>query len=81
MQIFVEECENLFFVVEVLFNEVCVIVGNVFEFDVQVIVFFFESDQLVCFIVFGGFFEVFFGLFIFILNIIFFEEDFVVKIF
>ncbi|MCR9055429.1 MAG: gliding motility-associated C-terminal domain-containing protein, partial [bacterium] len=47
MQILVEECENLPPVVEVPFDEVCVIAGNVLEFDVRATAPLSEDEQLV----------------------------------
>lgn len=81
MQILVEECENLPPVVEVPFDEVCVIAGNVLEFDVRATAPLSEDEQLVRLTALGGPFEVTYGPATFTPNTETFEEDPVVKTF
>ncbi|NRA49116.1 MAG: gliding motility-associated C-terminal domain-containing protein, partial [Phaeodactylibacter sp.] len=81
MQILVEECENLPPVVEVPFDEVCVIAGNVLEFDVRATAPLSEEEQLVRLTALGGPFELPYGPATFTPNTETFEEDPVVKTF
>jgi len=54
MQITIEDCENLPPVVETPFEEICVVAGEVVEFDVRATAPIQETDQLLQFQAFGG---------------------------
>jgi len=58
MQILIKECENLPPVVQTPFDEICVVAGDVLEFDVVATAPFSESEQKVRLTALGGPFEV-----------------------
>ncbi len=81
MQILIEECENLPPEIEVPFDEICVVAGDVLEFDVIATAPLSESDQLVRLTALGGPFEVAASPATFTPDTDAFEEDPVVKTF
>lgn len=81
MQILIEECENLPPIVETEFDEVCVIAGEVLEFEVTATAPLIEANQRVRLTARGGPFEVPFSPATFEPTTNQFEEDPVTKVF